>query len=322
MAQFRAASFAETTKRTYSTHRDSYLRFCLYMEYSPVPASPTTICRYIAFLSRSLKFKSIKQYLNIVGVIHKELGYPNPLLNNWLIVSTLRGVRRVLGDTVHQKLPITPDILLRVHNCLDFKSSLDASFWAACLIGFFCFLRKSNLFRHSTGIAHVHTPFLRRSDIEILKWGLLVNIHHSKTIQYREKKMVQFPVPGIPGSPLCPLAAVVQAFLLTVHSSPNSPAFMFHNSQGQLQPLTYKMFLDKLRVCLRQIGFNPQDFAGHSLRRGGASFAFQSGVPVDLIKLQGDWSSDAYLQYLTVPLQTRLYTATLISNKLRDSSRA
>ncbi|KAI8516561.1 hypothetical protein Bbelb_051420 [Branchiostoma belcheri] len=41
-------------------------------------------------------------------------------------------------------------------------------------------------------------------------------------------------------------------------------------------------------------------------RRGGATFAFRAGVQVELIRLQGDWRSDAYLLYLKVPLRTRL----------------
>ena len=31
---------------------------------------------------------------------------------------------------------------------------------------------------------------------------------------------------------------------------------------------------------------------------GGATFAFDCGLPAELIKLQGDWRSDAYLVYL------------------------
>ncbi|WAR29162.1 hypothetical protein MAR_002730, partial [Mya arenaria] len=34
--------------------------------YPAIPASTQTLCRYAAFLSKSLKFNSIKQYLNIV----------------------------------------------------------------------------------------------------------------------------------------------------------------------------------------------------------------------------------------------------------------
>ena len=35
-------------------------------------------------------------------------------------------------------------------------------------------------------------------------------------------------------------------------------------------------------------------FRGHSLRRGGASWAFNTGVPGELIQILGVWSSEAW----------------------------
>jgi hypothetical protein len=39
-------------------------------------------------------------------------------------------------------------------------------------------------------------------------------------------------------------------------------------------------------------------FSGHNFRRGGATFAHRMGVSPLLIKLMGDWSSDAYMTYI------------------------
>lgn len=313
MAQFRAATFADSTKHVYQTHHKAYLSFCLYMGYSPVPANPTNICRYAAFLARSLKYKSIKQYLNIIGVLHKELALPNPLLDNWMIQTTLRGIRRKKGDSVNQKLPITPTLLLRIYSCLDPGNSFDATFWAACLIGFFCFLRKSNLFGDSGSASSDKShSCIRRTDISVHAWGVVITIRHTKTIQYREK-VVRFPLPRIPGSPLCPLSGISNAFRFTTNAQPSSSAFMFSDSNGDLKPLSYRSFVNKLRSCLSDIGCNPLRYAGHSFRRGGASFAFECGIPADLIKIQGDWASNAYQLYLSVPLRTRFFTASIIT---------
>ena len=45
---------------------------------------------------------------------------------------------------------------------------------------------------------------------------------------------------------------------------------------------------------LRKLLRPDKQFAGHSFRRGGASFALQAGLPTDVIMLFGDWHSDAY----------------------------
>ncbi|XP_050390553.1 uncharacterized protein LOC126809805 [Patella vulgata] len=41
----------------------------------------------------------------------------------------------------------------------------------------------------------------------------------------------------------------------------------------------------RLPDSLPEIGIDPSKYAGHSFRRGGASFAFNCDVPTDLIQL-------------------------------------
>ena len=64
---------------------------------------------------------------------------------------------------------------------------------------------------------------------------------------------------------------------------------------------------------LASAGLDPSKYSTHSLRRGGASYAFKCGAPVKLISLQGDWSSDAVPLYIAQPLERRLSAARLIA---------
>ena len=64
------------------------------------------------------------------------------------------------------------------------------------------------------------------------------------------------------------------------------------------------------------LGYNPSEYAGHSFRRGGTSYPFQAGIPIELIKMMGDWKSDSVLPYLTVPLSIRLHSINLVSNNI------
>ena len=78
-----------------------------------------------------------------------------------------------------------------------------------------------------------------------------------------------------------------------------------HKSLG-IHSLTYRDFLQKQKDCLSQVGVDTTQCAGHSLRRGGTSFAFQAGIPIQMIELLGDWKLDGVLLYFTVPLNIRL----------------
>ena len=316
--QYRSNTFSETTKAMYHTHRNSYLRFCQHMGYPPVPAQPAHIYQYAAFLARTLKATSIPNYLNIISILHKEFNLPNPLANNWALQSLLTGIKRVKGQPPAQKLPITPDVLKKIYFQLNLCNSFDASFWAVCLVSFYGMLRKRHL------LAGSHSTFdpsqqLVRSDFQIFPWGALVTIRWSKTIQFQER-VVQIPLPLIPDSPLCPVIAIQRAFSLVPNVPPHSQAFMWQDAASlRFKIFTYSKFLQRLRSALHALGLPARDYACHSFRRGGASFAFQAGLPVKLIKILGDWHSDAVLLYLTVPLSVRLESINVIAKVILSS---
>lgn len=80
----------------------------------------------------------------------------------------------------------------------------------------------------------------------------------------------------------------------------SAPLFSVHSSGSEsFQAITYSQFSRFLAKSLQAIRANSSTFS-HSFRRGGggATFTFDCGPPAELIKLQGDWRSDAYLVYL------------------------
>ena len=184
-----------------------------------------------------------------------------------------------------------------------------------CLVAFYGFFRKSHLLPLSPAENDPQKQF-SRSDFKFLSWGALVKIKWSKTIQFRERT-IQIPLPYIPQSPLCPVTSILHAMSFTSSVSQTFHAFAYFDAVHlRCSVLTYRAFLSKLRVCLQARCYSPQDYAGHSFRRGGVSFAYQSGVPLELIKMLDDWKSDSVLLYLTAPLYIRLQTINLISKSV------
>jgi hypothetical protein len=298
---FRSHTFAESTKKTYRVYLNSYCTFCLDMGIPFVPLSPINLARYIAALSKTLKFNSIQNYLTIIRLLHKEADKPCPLDSHY-IQGVLKGAKRMLGDLQTCKLPITPQILLGIFKTINLNSSFDVSFWAASLVAFFSFFRKSNLFVPSINIFDPDRH-LSRQAVSFQTDGVLLTIRKTKTIQNGERVLL-IPLPRILGSPLCPAQALLLLFKMVRCTAPVCPAFLFQ-SKGKTLPLTYKNFLTRLQHSLSQLGFDCSQYSGHSFRRGGASFALECGVPAELIQAQGDWKSDAYKRYLDPSIQHR-----------------
>ena len=302
MAKLRLLTFSESTRRTYSSQLSLFLQFCTYLNISPVPISPTDLCRYVAFLAGRLSYSSVRQYLNVVRLLHIEAGHHNPLADNWVLSSVLKGLRRHKGDSTTQKLPITREILGSIWHVLNFSRPFDISFWAACLVGFFSFFRKSNLLVPSLDKFDPN-KHLCCSDVRFSPSGAVVCVRWSKTIQFRQR-ILEIPLPHIPGSPYCPSSALFLCTALLPATRNPRPLFCYLSPSG-VKPITHSDFVAFLRKSLTKVGIESSKYSGHSFRKGGASFALQCGLPTELIKLQGDWASSAYERYINPAFSLR-----------------
>ena len=246
-------------------------------------------------------------------MMHFEAGLSDAhVLQMYEAKSVLTGAEKLHSLEVHRVSPLTPEILLAFRPHLDLGSPTRENIWAACLVGFFGLLRKSNLFP-PTLQGFDPSKHLSMSDFLIREWGLAIQIRWSKTVQKKER-VLQVPLLAMPGHPLCPVTAVNHARRLNVGTSLTGPAFFWQTDKG-LSPVLYKWFLKQLRILLEKVGCDPSEYGAHSLRRGGASWAFRCGLPADVIKILGDWRSQAYQAYLEIPLDQKLsYMHTFCSN--------
>lgn len=251
-------------------------------------------------LARTLKFSSVKQYMNIIRLLHLEWDLPNPMQDNFRLHSVLQGIRRDMGDTIKRKLPITPALLLQFLCKLDLNVVTDCVVWAAALLMFFGLLRRANVLTSLRDFNQ--TESLCRSDISVFAWGLLVKVRHTKTIQNQER-CLRIPLPRILNHQLCPVQAIVLAFEKSAAAPAEGPAFVIPRGSGFV-PLTPAAFVARVRSLLLGYGVDASSYAGHSFRRGGATWAYESGLSTETIRILGDWRSQAYMAYLQPDLST------------------
>ena len=182
---------------------------------------------------------------------------------------------------------------------------MDAVFWALFLTAFFTLAWKSNLVASSLSKHKRHQQILC-SDVLVSAQHLVVTFCWTKTMQDGARPLI-VPYVVIPGSSLCPVHAY-QNMLNLVPAPTSSPAFVVPYRRS-VRPVTYKDYMVVLRCLIGHFGLNPSFFSSHSFRHGGATFAFHSGVPEQLIKVQGDWASDAYTRYLHCSVDSLLTVA-------------
>ena len=141
--------------------------------------------------------------------------------------------------------------------------------------------------------------------------GRLRRLLHTKTIQdgSRELELHLSPATLADGTPdiLCPVQALTQYLHATCSRPKDEPLFGFYTNTNFWMPMDYDMFTAIFKNKLREIGINPSAYAGHSFRRGGATFGFAfAGLSTTAIKAMGDWASNAFLLYCEVQERERV----------------
>lgn len=151
-------------------------------------------------------------------------------------------------------------------------------------------------------------PSIRRNIFLLLHLVTQLHYFHVLVRQLQSRGLKQ----DSPGtqlwSDLCPVKALQKLFQ-GVHVSLSAPAFSYISKAQRPDRLTISTLKCSIQSLASRIGLEPAKYSGHSLRRRGATFAFQCGIPAEFIKMQGDWRSDAYLLYLLIPLVDRLISS-------------
>ena len=281
-------TYQDSTKACYRTHLKSYSSFCKVIGVPMVPAQPQYVSLYCVLLARSLQFNSIKQYLNIISLLHKSMDLPSPL-SSFMVVCTLRGIKNTIGQTPTFKLPVTPSMLYRMLDNLDLAEPKSACLWVCCLCMFFALLRKSNI---------VGCHKILRENVSFNADSVRIVVKSTKTRNKNIDPPRTVSLPRLKGHPLCPVAAMVQYFVMSKQLPPSAPLCAVPTKAGGVQQISYKSIVDVVKSVA------PRDkvsqYSSHSFRRGGASFMHSVGMSMDQIRYMGDWRSDCFRRYIVV----------------------
>jgi integrase len=309
--EYEGADIAASTRVEYAAHWKYWLRFCLLfglLQFCYAPCERVVVW-YATWLSRSCNPRVVATYLS--GLKHhlQAAGLvPAAVWAGWAhLPRVLKGIKRLRGTPVSRKLAITPAMLGAMARAVAMTPD-NLCVWCAMLVCFYAFLRKSHVCVGGSTLLVPHLLLQRQHVvIDLAAYAIIVTVRFTKTAQYNAGART-IVIQGVRGGLLDPVRWLARYFAM-VPAPPDSPCFVARDAQGQLRPLQYAALVGRLKAWLAAAGYDPAAFSGHSLRRGGATAAFQAGVDPLFIRLQGGWSSDAWLLYVGMsPVQKRQVT--------------
>lgn len=266
LAQAEASFQAARAGSTLRAYAHDWLRFRTWCEENrlvPLPASPQTVILYSTDLTKNQgkQWNTLSRRLAAVSQLHQQAGFASPT-RTWAVQQFLAGLRREIGIAPARKRPILVGDLQEILKQTP-DSLLGQRDRALLLVGF------SGAFRRSELVA------LDVEDLAEVREGLVVNLRRSKTDQAGEGRKV-----GIPQGEeeaTCPVRALQEWRARAGLTS--GPLFRVMHRHGRVlaQRLSGEGVAIVVKRYVEKLGFDPAQFAGHSLRAGLATSAAAAG---------------------------------------------
>jgi site-specific recombinase XerD len=289
-------SRAQCTRDAYARDFQAFDRWCSAHGLCSLPASVSTLTRYLTYLAHcGKKVSTVRRARVAIGRAHASAAATRP--DRDARIRTLeKGIGRVHGNREKGAQPLLPAHLSQIVGVLN-RCARDDRDRALLLVGFAGALRASELVA------------LRIEDVEFRAGGINLSIVRSKADQLGVGHVVAIDQAHNPK--LCAVRAV-SAWLARVGERDGS---LLRRTVGErvtrtpMHPRSVSRVIERLTMRAGILG----DYSAHSLRAGLATSAYARGLSDREIQVHGRWkdrrSLDRYIQIGSVEGRRNLIPA-------------
>ncbi|TDL19467.1 hypothetical protein BD410DRAFT_699959, partial [Rickenella mellea] len=287
--------WAESTLALYSSALKRFSDFCD-KENVPIlarlPASEYLLCVYAASFAGIFARSSVQNLLSAVRAWHIVEGA------HWhggvRLVYVLNGLDSFAPASSKRpaRVPVTRAMLDMLYDRLSLSDPFDVCVLACATVAFWSQSRLGELLSHSRVSFHA-TKIPRRLDLanpSTTNGSRVLRYPWTKTKRSKGDTVLITRQIG-----RCdPISALANH--LSINYIPDEyPLFSYRTTSSQLSFLTKSDFMGRCNAIWCAAGFPPS--SGHAFRIGGTTELLLSGVPPDVVKTMGRWSSDSFLRY-------------------------
>ena len=289
------SSVRESTRNTYGTGLACYHLFCDKYKLpwsNRAPASPELISAFVAYLAGHYSASSINNYLSGVRLWHLVHSQPWRI-NQTELHSLLRGARLLQPQPKQQRQPLLLKDIQAIMQKLELDKPLPAAAFACLTTTFFSCARLGE-FTILTLKSFNPNKYITPNGVSVIqdiKGESTTTFHlpQTKTNPFGENVYWK----SQPFS--CDPEKALINHLVVNKPLPHHHLFSY-KVKGKHRPLTRNAFLVTIKEAAQKAGI--AFHFGHSLRIGGTLEYLIRGVPLEVIKRQGRWKSDAFALYL------------------------
>ncbi|TWH49239.1 site-specific integrase [Sporomusa sp. KB1] len=259
-------SKSDNTLRAYEADWMDFYDWCTHHNLQALPAEPETIVNYINDLADHAKANTVSRRVSAISENHKAAGcVDNNPCRGGLVRNALDAIRREKGTLQRGKAPILMEDLQNITSYFDNTDIAGIRDKALLLLGFMGAFRRSELVQ------------IDIEDLTFTQEGVIILVAQSKGDQVGQGAQVAIPYYRS-NRDICAVTAL-KSWIHTAHLD-SGPLFRPLNKYKQIRNrrLTNQSVAIIVKKYAKLSGLNPDNFAGHSLRRGFATSAAQHDV--------------------------------------------
>lgn len=283
-----------STRRAYSIAVRQFVDYC-YVNAIPnheaLPASETLLCDFASSFSGRVAGRTVSAKCDAIRAWHIENGYAYQ--GGLQLEYVIKGIENLRPQSSFRpkRPPVSREMLSCIEKSLDLSLPSDR---CILFVAFACFWGQIRLGEI--------LPISDRKFDSLLypTWGDLkppTTSAGSRVLHLPNTKMG-----GKRGEDviltkqdhLDPINALTLHYMANYNNTSQSIA-TFRTPSNSTAILTQRLFLGRLNTILKQHSFSI--ITGHCFRIGGTTYLLLAGIPPDIVKILGRWTSDAFLRY-------------------------
>lgn len=292
------SSWADSTKETYGAGLLVFNVYCDSLkipEQQRCPISPTLLLAFLSSCAGSYSGTALANYAAGLKAWHLLHGRPW-IVNAKELKAILDGATALAppASKSSKRKPFTVDILSTIRTHIDLNDPRDAAIFACITTTFYSIARLGEFtvaaIRTFDPMKHITRDCVSKA---VDRNGLPVTKFHipsTKTSPIEGEDAYWAAQDGISDP-----SAALENHLRINPAGPKDHLFAWKHKKG-LRPLSKPEVSKRLSAIAQAAGLS--DLKGHGLRIGGTLEYLLRGVPFDVVKSMGRWSSDAFTLYL------------------------
>lgn len=292
-----SSGLAKGTLSNYRSAVSMFQRFCdnhLIHRKLRLPSDEYVLCLFAASLAGTYSGSHINSVFS--GLKSWHITHNAVWRGGHRVQLLLRGATRLAPPSSMRdpRKPVTIGMLLVLRNGLNRDCPRDIAVFAVALVAFWAQCRLGELLgssrrRHDPHLFPSRSSFVRPSSSS---GSYELHLPHTKSNQVSGETVIITKQ----SQELDPVNALRYHLSLIPNGSPALHLFSFQlPGKSHINIPTKESFLSRVNEIWAQAGF-PR-MTGHSFRIGGTSALLKAGVPPDVVRSMGRWSSDAHFRY-------------------------